>query len=65
MPIGRFLNIPPPLPRSDWNAKDGSEPWWIDQSKCLGYLSKKTRKIKLVNTLTGDQHVLEVLHYLW
>jgi hypothetical protein len=59
-PIGRFLHIPPPLPSLDWSAENGSKPWWIDQSNCLGYLSRKTRKIKLLNTLTREEHILEV-----
>jgi hypothetical protein len=59
-PLGHFLHVPPPLPRADWSAVDGSNPWWADQSNCLGYLSKKTRKIKLVNTLTKEEHCLEV-----
>lgn len=60
VPYGRFVQIPPPLPRADWTAEKGSKPWWVDQSNCLGYLSLKTRKILLVNTLTGDEHILEV-----
>ena len=59
-PAGRFLHIPPPLPRADWCADDGAKPWWIDQTNCLGYLSKKTRKIRLLNTLTKEEHILEV-----
>ncbi|KAJ3303441.1 Cytochrome b5 domain-containing protein 1 [Kappamyces sp. JEL0829] len=59
-PVGRFLDVPPPLPRSDWKPKEGFTPWWIDQSNCMGYLSKKTRKIKIVNMLTKDEHILEV-----
>jgi hypothetical protein len=60
LPLGRFLHVPPPLPRLDWSADDGNNPWWTDQSNCLGYLSKKTRKLKLVNTLTKEEHLLEV-----
>lgn len=60
LPVGMFLNVPPPLPRSDWKVENGCNPWWIDQTNCLGYLSQKTRKIRLVNTLTRDEHILEV-----
>ena len=58
-PFGRFVHVPPPLPRADWAAPE--IPWWLDSSKCIGKISKKIRKIKIINTLTKDEHVLEVL----
>lgn len=57
-PFGRFVHVPPPLPRSDWEAP--AIPWWLDNSQCIGKLSKKTRKIKIINTLTKEDHILEV-----
>ncbi|KAI8819898.1 uncharacterized protein EV422DRAFT_497250 [Fimicolochytrium jonesii] len=63
-PEGRFLHVPPPLPQSDWANKVDSKsglPWWLDKSVyCVGRLSQKTRKIRVVNTLTRDEHVLEI-----
>lgn len=59
-PIGRFLQVPPPLPRTDWKSYDSSTPWWTDQANCIGYLSKKTRNIRILNMLTKDEHILEV-----
>ncbi|KAJ3081659.1 Cytochrome b5 domain-containing protein 1, partial [Quaeritorhiza haematococci] len=62
-PEGRFLHIPPPLPRADWVPPelDFETPWWMDrEAYCIGRLSAKTRKIRIINTLTGDEHVLEV-----
>ena len=36
-------------------------PWWLDkESYCIGRLSQRTRKIKIVNTLTKDEHIIEV-----
>jgi len=61
-PEGRFLHVPPPLPRSDWSTVEGGgTPWWMNKEEyCVGRLSQKTRKLRIVNTLTKDEHVLEV-----
>lgn len=58
-PLGRFVHIPPPCPDSKW-ANDFGRPWWKDDSYCIGILSKKTRLIKIINTLTSQEQVLEV-----
>jgi hypothetical protein len=58
-PHGRFVHIAPPYPSSDW-ANDFGRPWWKDDSYCIGVLSKKTRRIRIVNTLTSQEHVIEV-----
>lgn len=58
-PHGRFIHIPPPYPSAEW-ANDFGRPWWRDDSYCIGILSKKTRFIKIINTLTSQEQVLEV-----
>ncbi|KAG5457343.1 MAG: hypothetical protein BJ554DRAFT_2673 [Olpidium bornovanus] len=68
--MGRYLNIPPPMPRTDCNsfleaaADSGSGPpvpWWLDRKRYgKGRLTKKPRKIIIVNTLTNDECTLEV-----
>jgi hypothetical protein len=58
-PHGRFVHVPPPFPSSDW-VNDFGRPWWKDDSYCIGLLSKKTRLIKIINTLTSMEHVIEV-----
>lgn len=58
-PHGRFIHVPPPYPNSDW-ANDFGRPWWKDDSYCIGILSKKTRFVKIINTLTSQEQVLEV-----
>ncbi|KAJ0060296.1 hypothetical protein NL108_008492 [Boleophthalmus pectinirostris] len=58
-PRGRFLHVPPPGPRSDW-ACDLSPPWWTDPRYYIGLLSHKTRWIRVINTLTAQEHRLEV-----
>ncbi|XP_030402145.1 cytochrome b5 domain-containing protein 1 isoform X1 [Gopherus evgoodei] len=58
-PQGRFIHIPPQLPRSDW-ANDFGLPWWKDSKYEVGILASKTRRVRIINTLTLQEHVLEV-----
>ncbi|XP_045162522.1 cytochrome b5 domain-containing protein 1-like [Mercenaria mercenaria] len=58
-PNGRFVHIPPPYPESSW-ANDFGRPWWKDDSYLVGILSKKTRNIKIINTLTSQEQNIEV-----
>ncbi|CAB3987130.1 Hypothetical predicted protein [Paramuricea clavata] len=58
-PRGRFIHIPPKCPRTDWD-NDFGRPWWKDESYCIGRLSGKTRKIRIINTLTSQEQILEV-----
>lgn len=58
-PYGRYLHIPPPEPTSDYSTEIGI-PWWQDTRYCIGYLSKKVRKIIIVNMLTAQKDTLEV-----
>ena len=58
-PNGRFVHIPPPYPDADW-ANDFGRPWWKDEGYLVGVLSQKTRLIKIINTLTSQDQVIEV-----
>ncbi|KAM9708922.1 cytochrome b5 domain-containing protein 1-like isoform 1-T1 [Menidia menidia] len=58
-PRGRFVHVPPPGARSDW-AGDGGAPWWRDRRLQVGRLSAKTRWVRILNTLTGQQTPLQV-----
>lgn len=58
-PMGRFLHVPPPFPRSDWSNTFGT-PWWKETRYCVGTLSVRTRKIRIINTLTLQEQVIEV-----
>lgn len=58
-PYGRFIHVPPSDPVSTW-ATDFGKAWWKDEKYCIGSLSKKTRKVRCVNTLTGQSDLLEV-----
>ncbi|KAM8973726.1 cytochrome b5 domain-containing protein 1 [Pelodytes ibericus] len=58
-PQGRFLHVPPSCPSSDWDTSFG-RPWWKDPLYEIGILSSKTRFIRIINTLTSQEHTLEV-----
>ncbi|KAF7643057.1 hypothetical protein LDENG_00245590, partial [Lucifuga dentata] len=58
-PTGRFLHVPPAGPRSDWST-DFVQPWWRDRRYQVGWLTVKTRWIRIVNTLTSQEQRLEV-----
>lgn len=57
-PTGRFIDIPPPLPRSDQGLI--KNPWWLDQGRAIGFVTRKVRKVRIVNMLTRQDLVLEV-----
>ena len=59
-PMGRYLHIPPLSPDSDWDTSSFKTPWWRDSSLCIGRLSEKTRKIRVINQLTKADDTLEV-----
>ncbi|XP_039250818.2 cytochrome b5 domain-containing protein 1-like [Styela clava] len=58
-PHGRFVHVPPSCPASDW-ANDFGRPWWKDNKYEVGVLSAKTRLIRIVNTLTSQEQIIEV-----
>ncbi|KAF7257042.1 hypothetical protein EG68_05084 [Paragonimus skrjabini miyazakii] len=58
-PHGRFVHIPPPFPTTDW-ATDFGTPWWKNDKYAVGYLTKKTRFVRIINTLALQEHELEV-----
>eukprot|EP00163_Fabomonas_tropica_P034898 TRINITY_DN9961_c0_g1_i1.p1 TRINITY_DN9961_c0_g1~~TRINITY_DN9961_c0_g1_i1.p1 ORF type:complete len:234 (+),score=32.41 TRINITY_DN9961_c0_g1_i1:81-782(+) len=58
-PQGRFIHIPPDFPCSKW-ATDFGEPWWKGDKYYIGRLSRKVRHLRIVNTLTHDEHTVDV-----
>ena len=59
-PTGRYLHIPPIEPDSSWDTTSFSLPWWRDKTICIGKLSVKTRKLRIINMLTKNDDILEV-----
>jgi len=58
-PHGRFVHVPPPEPVTNWET-DFETPWWDDPKYIKGLLAKRKRNVRVVNNLTGDDHVLDV-----
>lgn len=58
-PMGRFLHCPPTEPDASWSMAV-ERPWWKDAAYVLGSLTKKTRRVKLLNMLSRQETTLEV-----
>jgi hypothetical protein len=58
-PFGRYVHIPPREPVTTWETDFGT-PWWRSEKYLIGNLSKKRRRIRIVNQLTGQDDVLNV-----
>lgn len=58
-PYGRFLHVPSPDPTS-YDEPRVDIPWWRDRNYVIGKLSKKVRKLRIINMLTHQQDVIEV-----
>eukprot|EP00047_Mylnosiga_fluctuans_P005642 m.241721 g.241721 ORF g.241721 m.241721 type:complete len:216 (+) comp13905_c0_seq1:46-693(+) len=58
-PVGRFLHVAPPCPRADW-ATDFGKPWWRNEDFVVGRRTAKTRRVHVVNMLSGQEHTIEV-----
>lgn len=58
-PMGRFIDVPPNDAASTFSTRK-AVPWWRDSSYVVGRMSKNTRRLKIVNLLTQQQHVLKV-----
>ncbi|GAA57481.1 Cytochrome b5 domain-containing protein 1 [Clonorchis sinensis] len=58
-PHGRLIHIPPPYPTTDW-ATDFGTPWWKDEKYLIGYLTKRTRFVRIINTLALKENEIEV-----
>jgi hypothetical protein len=60
LPGGRFPHIPPTaVPTTGW-APPNSPPWWQNPSFVVGRLSPQPRQVRVVNTLTSHEHLLDV-----
>lgn len=62
-PNGRFLHVPPCNANSDVENEVApfDIPWWNNSDKYeIGRLTRKVRKINIMNTLTKEENVIEV-----
>lgn len=62
-PDGRFTHVPPAYPSAEWDNRF-EFPWWSDCSLAVGRLSVSERPIRLVNTLTRQEHIMKVSVWL-
>ena len=58
-PNGRFIHVAPRDPTTTWE-RDFETPWWQDASLVVGKVTAKVRKARVVNTLTHQEHVIEM-----
>jgi len=58
VPVDNLLHLPNPSPIA--GEVPVANPWWKDRSQRVGRLSKKSRFIRIVNTLTSKEDILEV-----
>jgi hypothetical protein len=58
LPVDVLLHVP--KIGAGTGAVPPSEPWWRDETQKIGRLSKNPRWIRIVNTLTGLEDMLEV-----
>ncbi|CAM9943715.1 unnamed protein product [Scytosiphon promiscuus] len=59
LPMGRFLHVPPNFPTTKWNTDFGL-PWWRDQGRIVGKLTRKARPLRVVNILSRQEDQLLV-----
>jgi hypothetical protein len=60
LPSGRFPHVPPTgIPTTGW-APPNAPPWWRNPALVVGRLTARARRIRVVNTLTGHEHMLDV-----
>ncbi|CAF0858907.1 unnamed protein product [Brachionus calyciflorus] len=52
---GRFSNVPPACPSSDW-ANDFGKPWWKDEKYCIEVCSEEIMKEILLRYLKYNAH---------
>lgn len=58
-PYGRYVHVPPSEPTTAWST-DFELPWWKDPAYICGRLSKKQRKVRIVNALSKQEDTLGV-----
>ena len=60
-PNGRYLHVPPQEPDSNWDNQGFEIPWWQNDSRySIGKLTARTRQIRIINTLTKQDEIIEV-----
>jgi hypothetical protein len=58
-PLGRFVHVPTLAPDRSIDCTYDL-PWWKDPQYVIGQLTRKSRKLRIINTLSGHEVTLEV-----
>lgn len=58
-PQGLFIHVAVPAPRTG-GPESPATAWWESQQYVVGTLSSKPRKLRIINSLTGHDHIIEV-----
>lgn len=58
-PFGRMVHVPTLSPDSSIDT-NYDLPWWRDPQYVMGQLTRKSRKLRIINTLNGHEITLEV-----
>jgi len=58
-PLGRYLHLPPLEPDSTW-INNFKTPWWRNKKYSIGKLTKKVRKIRIINMISKQDDIIEV-----
>lgn len=61
-PNGNYLNVPPAMPDSSWNYNFTAS-WWKNNDLKIGKLTVKTRKIRIINVLSNQDDIIEVIFF--
>jgi hypothetical protein len=59
-PHGPFLHVPVQSPVTGPSSAVVDTPWWHDPALEVGRLTRAPRRLRILNSLTGSEHAIEV-----
>jgi len=57
---GAFVHVPRVAPSAEQDVAELALPWWRDERFVAGRLTARARRVRVVNSLTSHEHVLEM-----
>lgn len=58
-PQGRFIHVSAVTPTTVESNDGIYSPWWKNSQYIIGTVTHKARKIRIINSLTGHEHIVE------